>query len=290
MPGAKKDESPLKPFYRLMKIIVSLLTAIVVLYSCSPKNPYAATNKKYREQANRMAKNISRIPADSLLSDSMKVPQQWVGTVNFSLRKPSFVIIHHTAQKSCEETLKTFTLERTQVSAHYVICKDGTLYHMLNDYLRAWHAGNSKWGGMSDINSSSIGIEIDNDGKDIFTEAQINVLLGLLAKLKKTHGIPSANFIGHSDIAPTRKVDPNVNFPWKRLADNGFGLWYSDTTNTIVPADFNPKTALRIIGYDISNYPAAVEAFRRHFTTIDGKGELTEPEKKVLFVLMGKYL
>lgn len=273
-----------------MKNIVSLLVAIIVLYSCSPKNPYAATNKKYRDQAKQLAKNISRIPADSLLSDSMKIPPQWVGTVNFGLRKPSFVIIHHTAQKSCEETLKTFTLERTQVSAHYVICKDGTLYHMLNDYLRAWHAGNSKWGGMGDINSSSIGIEIDNNGKDVFTEAQINVLLGLLAKLKKSHGIPAANFIGHSDIAPTRKVDPNVNFPWKRLADNGFGLWYSDTTNTIIPADFNPKTALRIIGYDISNYSAAVEAFRRHFISVDGKGDLTEPEKKVLYVLMGKYL
>ena len=273
-----------------MKNIVSLLIAVIVLYSCSPKNPYAASNKKYRDQVKQLARNISRIPSDSLLSDSMKVPQQWVGTVNFGLRKPSFVIIHHTAQKSCEQTLKTFTLERTQVSAHYVICKDGTLHHMLNDYLRAWHAGNSKWGGMGDINSSSIGIEIDNDGKEIFTEAQVNVLLGLLAKLKKTHGIPSANFIGHSDIAPTRKVDPNVNFPWKRLADNGFGLWYSDTTNTIVPSDFNSKTALRIIGYDISNYPAAVEAFRRHFISVDGKGELTEPEKKVLFVLMGRYL
>lgn len=233
---------------------------------------------------------IRRIPADSLMADSMKIPAQWVGTTNFGLRKPSYVIIHHTAQKSCEQTLKTFTLERTSVSSHYVICEDGTLHHMLNDYLRAWHAGNSKWGGMGDINSSSIGIEIDNDGTEVFTEAQINVLLGLLTRLKKTHGIPAANFIGHSDIAPGRKVDPNVHFPWKKLADNGFGLWYGDTTNVVVPQSFDSKIALRIIGYNISNYSNAVEAFRRHFISANAKGDLSEAEKKVLYVLMEKYL
>src|SRR6478736_2407996 len=218
-----------------MKNLLLLLTTVIVLYSCASTNPYAASNKKYKEQAKQLGKMISRIPADSILSDSMKIPSQWVGTTNFGLRKPAYVIIHHTAQKSCEQTLKTFTLERTAVSAHYVICEDGTLHHMLNDYLRAWHAGNSRWGNAGDINSSSIGIEIDNDGTETFTEAQINVLLGLLAKLKKTHGIPASNFIGHSDIAPGRKVDPNVNFPWKRLAENGFGLWYGDTTNVTVP-------------------------------------------------------
>ena len=273
-----------------MKQLLLLTIAGFILHSCAPKNPYAASNKKYREQVKELSKLISRLPADSLLSDSMKIPSQWVGTTNFGLRKPGYVIIHHTAQKSCEQTLKTFTLDRTAVSAHYVICEDGTLHHMLNDYLRAWHAGSSKWGNMTDINSSSIGIEIDNDGSEVFTEAQINVLLGLLAKLKKTHTIPAANFIGHSDIAPGRKVDPNVNFPWKRLADNGFGLWYGDTTNITIPADFNPSMALRIIGYNTANYTAAVEAFRRHFISVEGKGELTEAEKKILYVLMGKYL
>jgi N-acetylmuramoyl-L-alanine amidase len=189
-----------------MSFRVSLLLTVVVtlfVYSCTPR-PYAATNKQYKKQAKELAKNISAVPKDSLLADSMKFPASWVGTTNFGLRKPSSVIIHHTAQKSCEQTLKTFTLERTQVSSHYVICEDGTLHHMLNDYLRAWHAGAGKWGGQSDINSSSIGIEIDNDGTEVFTEAQINTLLGLLATLKKTHNIPTANFIGHADIAPTR--------------------------------------------------------------------------------------
>jgi N-acetylmuramoyl-L-alanine amidase len=269
--------------------LIAAIIVITVLYSCAPK-PYAATNKQYKKQAKELAKNISAIPKDSLLADSMKIPADWVGTINFGLRKPNAVIIHHTAQKSCEQTLKTFTLERTQVSAHYVICKDGTLHHMLNDYLRAWHAGAGKWGGQTDINSSSIGIEIDNDGTEIFTEAQMNCLLGLLANLKKTYAIPTANFIGHGDIAPTRKVDPNVNFPWKNLADSGFGLWYSDTTGIEVPVDFNTSYALRIVGYDISNLAAATQAFRRHFLTVEKAGEFTEPEKKVLFVLMKKYL
>lgn len=272
-----------------MKKLLVLLLTTAALYSCSPKNPYAATNKQYKAKVRQLAAALRSIPADSTLADSMKLPSYWVGTTNFGLRKPSYVIIHHTAQKSCEQTLKTFTLERTQVSAHYVICEDGTLYHMLNDYLRAWHAGNSKWGTMADINSSSIGIEIDNDGKEVFSEAQINVLLGLLAKLKKTHGIAAANFIGHSDIAPTRKVDPNVHFPWKRLADNGFGLWYGDTTGITVPVNFDSRSALRIIGYDISNLAAATEAFRRHFISVDAKGELSEAEKKILYVLMEKY-
>ncbi|MEO6584108.1 MAG: N-acetylmuramoyl-L-alanine amidase, partial [Ferruginibacter sp.] len=176
-------------------------TAVVILFfvlinGCAPK-PYATTNKIYRTKAKAFARQLQAIPVDSIRADSLKLPGYWAGTTNFSMRKPNFVILHHTAQKSCDETLKTFTLERTQVSAHYVICKDGTLYHMLNDYLRAWHAGAAKWGNNTDINSSSVGIEIDNNGFDIFSEAQINTLLGLLATLKKKHAIPAANFIGH---------------------------------------------------------------------------------------------
>lgn len=260
-----------------------------LMYSCAPK-PYAATNMAYKKQVNELAKQLKKMPGDSLLADSMKIPQHWVGTTNFGLRKPNAVIIHHTAQKSCEQTLKTFTTNKSQVSSHYVICEDGTLHQMLNDYLRAWHAGSGKWSGQSDINSSSIGIEIDNDGKEPFTEAQINCLLGLLKQLKKTHNITTSNFIGHAEIAPTRKVDPSVNFPWQRLAENGFGYWYDDTSNLAVPADFNSTYALRIIGYDISNLAAATTAFRRHFLTVDKAGEFTEPEKKVLYAVMRKYL
>ncbi|HTL08407.1 MAG TPA: N-acetylmuramoyl-L-alanine amidase [Chitinophagaceae bacterium] len=221
-------------------------------------------------------------------ADSFQAPPYEAATINFNIRKPNFVVIHHTAQNSCAQTLQTFTNARTQVSAHYVICKDGTIHHMLNDYLRAWHGGAAKWGSSTDINSSSIGIEIDNNGYEIFTDAQISSLLRLLGNLKKQYNIPPANFIGHADIAPGRKVDPNRNFPWQYLASNGFGIWY-DTTNIQLPANFNPMQALRIIGYNIQDSASAVYSFKLHFIQADSSKEINDQDKKVLFDLMRKY-
>ena len=208
----------------------------------------------------------------------------WAGTINFNLRKPNFVIIHHTAQNSCQQTLRTFTMSSTQVSAHYVICKDGTVHHMLNDYFRAWHAGAAKWGNLTDINSSSIGIEIDNNGYETFSDAQVGSLLQLLDTLKRKYAIPAANFIGHADIAPSRKVDPNIHFPWKQLAEKGFGRWYGDTTNLSVPKGFDHLQALRLIGYDVRDSIAATLAFKRHFLQ-DTLYPLKEADKKILYQL-----
>ncbi|HEX2607437.1 MAG TPA: N-acetylmuramoyl-L-alanine amidase [Flavisolibacter sp.] len=263
-------------------IPVFVLSSLLFMY-CN-KNPYAATNKSYKKQAKAYSKVIRQAPLpDSLVTGS------WVGTTNFNMRKPNFVIIHHTAQNSCDQTLKTFTLPRTQVSAHYVICKDGTIHHMLNDYLRAWHGGVAKWGNNTDINSSSIGIEIDNNGFEPFTDQQITNLIQLLTNLKKAYGIPQANFIGHADIAPTRKNDPNVNFPWKVLSEKGFGLWWSDTTGVTVPADFNNLQALRIIGYDIKDSTAVIRTFKRKFEQIDKDSLLNDKDRKILYTLYRKY-
>ncbi|MBS1510139.1 MAG: N-acetylmuramoyl-L-alanine amidase [Bacteroidetes bacterium] len=263
---------------------LALFTALTIMISCS-SNKYTSTNKAYKKQVKAFAKELRKQPAPV---DSALMAAQWVGTTNFGLRKPSFVIIHHTAQNSCDSTLRTFTLPRTQVSAHYVICKDGTIHHMLNDYLRAWHAGVSKWGNLTDINSSSIGIELDNNGSEPFTDAQINSLLHLLKKLKKDNNIPTANFIGHSDIAPKRKVDPNKYFPWQLLAQNGFGYWY-DTTNVKVPATFNAMQSLRIIGYDTRDTVAAIKAFKLHFEQMDSIPAIREADKKVIYDLSKKY-
>ena len=216
-----------------------------------------------------------------------KAPAYWVGTTNFNLRKPNFVIIHHTAQNSCDQTLQTFTLPRTQVSAHYVICKDGTLHHLLNDYLRAWHGGVAKWGSLSDINSASIGIELDNNGFEKFSEPQLKSLFVLLDTLKSRFNIPTNNFIGHADIAPTRKNDPNINFPWQTLAQKGFGSWYGDTTNLTLPDNFNTIQALRIVGYDTKDSLAAIQAFKRHFLSDSTLG-LQESGKRVLYNIMLK--
>lgn len=266
-----------------MKKWLAPIIVVAILYSCST-GQYAGTNKMYRKQVKAYAKILAEYP----VKDSFATAADWVGTTNFSMRRPNYVIIHHTAQNSCEQTLKTFTLPRTQVSSHYVICKDGTVHHMLNDLLRGHHAGVSKWGNATDLNSSSIGIEIDNNGYEVFTNEQIASLLLVLDRLKKAYNIPAANFIGHADIAPGRKVDPNRNFPWQKLAQNGFGLWY-DTINVKVPADFSPVQALRIIGYDVKNEKNAIQSYKIHFVQQDTTKVINEADKKILYDLMKKY-
>src|SRR5687767_631324 len=106
-----------------------LLVLGTLITSCAA-NPYAATNRAYKKNSKELAKVLRQLPLEPSPSD-------WVGTTNFGLRKANYVIIHHTAQGSTDQTLRTFTLPRTQVSAHYVIGRDGKVYHMLNDYLRA---------------------------------------------------------------------------------------------------------------------------------------------------------
>jgi N-acetylmuramoyl-L-alanine amidase len=268
--------------------LLLLLTAFI-LVSCSPKGPYAVTNKVYKHQSDSMAKVIE-LEQPAMLADSagVPVPSAFVGTVNFNMRKPNYVIIHFTAQDSLGQTLKTFTVVKTQVSAHYVVGKDGKVVHMLNDYLRAWHAGISKWGSISDMNSCSIGIEIDNNGNEPFTDPQIKSLLALLAQLKKAYNIPATNFIGHQDIAPLRKPDPGPFFPWKVLAQHGFGYW-SDDVLELAPDNFDYTTALRLIGYDTSNITAAIVAFKRHFVQTDISPTLTQLDLNVLYNVYQKY-
>ncbi|MEJ7737916.1 MAG: N-acetylmuramoyl-L-alanine amidase [Chitinophagaceae bacterium] len=263
-------------------LLVFILAVSCSLYHCTP-NPFAKTNRQYRKQAKMIVKSIRAVP-QIIVTDSMPKASWQVGTTNFNLRKPNFVIIHHTAQNSCLQTLQTFTLPRTQVSAHYVICKDGSIYHMLNDYLRAWHGGIGKWGSLTDINSSSLGIELDNNGFEPFPSPQLSSLLVLLDTLKSRYSIPAANFVGHADIAPTRKNDPNIYFPWKLLSDKGFGTWYTDTTGILVPENFNNIQALRIIGYDVTDSIAAILAFKRHFVQ-DTTPVINERDVKILYNL-----
>lgn len=283
------------------KISYAGLVLLGVLTAACVRNPYAATNKVYRQQVKALVRQLQAQPSN--VADSLPAPPYWVGTVNFNLRKPNYVIIHHTAQNSTEQTLKTFTLSKTQVSAHYVIGRDGQTYHMLNDYLRAWHGGIARWGSISDINSVSIGIELDNNGSEPFQEAQLTSLLKVLAGLKRTYNIPAANFIGHGDIAPVRKNDPSAQFPWARLAARGFGLWYdaavlTDTTAVPFAADslgrplpgLTPREALRIIGYDTQDLNAAIVAFKRHFVQTDVSPVLTENDRRILYAIYRKAL
>jgi N-acetylmuramoyl-L-alanine amidase len=266
-----------------------LLLFAIFIVSCSPKGPYALTNKVYKNHTDSITRVIQlEQPAMLMDSTGLAVPSEFVGTVNFNMRKPNYVILHFTAQDSMQQTLKTFTIVRTQVSAHYVVGKDGKVYHMLNDYLRAWHAGISKWGSISDMNSCSIGIEIDNNGNEPYTAPQVKSLLALLTYLKKAYNIPATNFIGHQDIAPLRKPDPGPYFPWKILAQHGFGYW-SDDVLELAPDNFDYTTALRLIGYDTSNINAAIVAFKRHFVQTDIKPQLTQLDLNVLYNVYKKY-
>ncbi len=241
----------------------TFLILLIGVYACS-SFPYAKTNRQYNRQAKTLAKKLIASPVTQS-ENQLPLAEKWVGTTNFDLRKPNFVVIHHTAQNACDQTLKTFTLERTKVSAHYVICKDGTVHHMLNDYMRAWHGGIGSWGNNTDLNSSSIGIEIDNNGFEPFEPAQINSLLKLLGQLKNKYQIPVDHFVGHSDIAPRRKVDPNIHFPWKTLFEKGYGIWFEPDTNYQLPAGLSIQHALSLVGYDTKDSIAAILAFKRHF-------------------------
>lgn len=216
-----------------------------------------------------------------------------LGSFNFGLRKPQFIILHHTAQDSVERTFFTFNHLDLEVSSHYLIGKNGIIYPLVSDYLRAWHAGVSSWGSVVDINSVSVGIELDNNGRDSFPEVQIVALMKLLVYLKEKYKIPTANFVGHLDIAPGRKVDPSPLFPWQKLADSGFGYWYDAPSPQIkVPADFNPIEGLRMIGYNIENVGIALSAFRQHFfQESDNRSEkISRREREVLYILSRKYL
>lgn len=249
----------------------------------------AYANQTYDRLTSDYADTILAKPAQNI--KDVEYAESFIGTTNFNLRKPQYVIIHHTSQASVKQTVRTFTLERTEVSAHYVIGRDGKVQHMLNDYLRAWQAGTGKWNSITDMNSCSIGIELDNNGFEPFTEKQIKALMGVLQALKERFNIPQGNFIGHGDYAPVRKNDPNVYFPWNKLAAKGFGYWYGDTTGVEVPKEFNEYLALRIIGYDVSSVSKAIIAFRRHFCGVESPEKVLSPEeRKVLYKLYTKYL
>jgi len=191
-------------------------------------------------------------------------PSQWIPSPNFDARRPNLVIIHHTSDDTMAQALRTLTTPERKVSAHYLIDRKGTVLQLVDESARAWHAGKSWWGGDSDINSASIGIELDNNGSEPFADAQIDALLGVLADIRQRNNIPAANFIGHADVAPTRKDDPSPLFPWKRLAEQGFGLW-CDAPWPAAPAGYDLALALTALGYDPATPEASRHAFRSHF-------------------------
>ena len=206
---------------------------------------------------------------------------------NFDERRPNFVILHHTSDENAAQALATLRDPARKVSSHYLIARDGKIYYLVDELARAWHAGESYWGGNRDLNSASIGIELDNDGEEPFAGAQIEALLALLADIRERYGIPAANILGHGDVAPGRKVDPSRWFPWQQLAEHGFGLW-CDPPYSPAPPDLDTATLLAVFGYDVANLEAAIAAFKRHFAPHDASQEMTEQDRALLQCLVSR--
>ena len=186
------------------------------------------------------------------------------------------LVLHYTGMKSAEDALARLCDPNAKVSAHYTIDEDGTVYAMVPEDRRAWHAGVSYWAGGTDINARSIGIELVNPGHEFgyraFAEDQIAALTTLCHSILMRHPIASARVLGHSDVAPARKDDPGELFPWARLAKAGIGLWPQP-----LESDLGPE-ALSRFGYDPDAPPdKAITAFQRHFRPrkLDG---LWDPE------------
>lgn len=150
---------------------------------------------------------------------------------NFNERKASpldMLIIHYTGMKSGEEALQRMCDPDAEVSAHYMIEEDGRIYQLVEEGMRAWHAGKSYWDGRNDINSHSIGIELVNPGHEWgyrdFSEIQISRLIELIQDIKTRHAIRAEYVLGHSDVAPERKLDPGELFPWDRLVEKRLAI------------------------------------------------------------------
>ena len=138
---------------------------------------------------------------------------------NFDKRKlpVSMIVIHYTETKTCEQALRILCDPNAakRVSSHWVIDRDGTVYRLVDEAKRAWHAGKSFWDGIEDCNSASIGIELVNDGAEVYPQPQLDALVELCGEIRSRHAI--RHIVGHSEIAPDRKRDPGPLFPWALL-------------------------------------------------------------------------
>jgi N-acetylmuramoyl-L-alanine amidase len=149
-------------------------------------------------------------------------------SVNSSVRtsKIEYIILHYT-EIPLQDALTRLISAKSEVSAHYLIKKDGEVLQLVDDYKIAWHAGKSSWKNFTHLNRHSLGIEIDNSGISEFSSIQIESCIELCLYLLNKHNINPARVIGHSDVAPDRKIDPGIFFDWQRLAKHGLGWWHN---------------------------------------------------------------
>lgn len=224
------------------------------------------------------------------------LPHRIQTSPNFGKRgfgqKPTLLILHYTGMKDAQAACDWLCDERSEVSSHYLIDDQGGIVQLVDEANRAWHAGLSCWHDETDINSASIGIEIQNlghaGGSPEFPYVQMQAVAGLCKDIVQRHEISARNVLAHSDVAPGRKADPGEKFDWGFLFNNGVGHWVKP--EPISGGSFlqmgdqgDPVMALqgmlRLYGYDIeasgtfeARTKIVVEAFQRHFrpTKVDG--------------------
>ncbi|AEC20241.1 putative exported hydrolase [Pusillimonas sp. T7-7] len=196
-----------------------------------------------------------------------------------------FVVLHYTSASN-ETSLKI--LSERNVSSHYLVTKEARphVYQLVGENRRAWHAGVSAWFDRSDMNSGSIGIEIVNQGRegeqwDPYDPVQMQVVAALLQDIIRRHQIKPHNIVGHSDIAPQRKIDPGPLFPWKQLADQGIGRWYDEGKARLYEQEF-----LTMGLPDIAWVQAQL---RRLGYTVPDSGELDKASKNVIAAFQMHY-
>lgn len=144
-------------------------------------------------------------------------------------QQPELIVIHYTAMGSAEAALNRLCDPQYEVSAHYLITRDGTLYQLVDETMRAWHAGAGEWQGQGDVNSRSIGIELDNTGDHPFSDPQMHGLERLIKDIMQRWQISAQGVIGHSDMAPGRKIDPGARFDWQRLVHQNLAAASGDS-------------------------------------------------------------
>lgn len=174
---------------------------------------------------------------------------------------PDMVVLHYTAMASCAEARARLCDPVAEVSAHWLISETGEVEALVPEQRRAWHAGAGRWGAVADVNSRSIGIELANDGRMPFAEAQMAALERVLAGIMARWGIAPERVIGHSDMAPDRKADPGPRFDWRRLALGGLSVWPAAGVADV--AEFAP--AARAFGYAVADEGLLLRAFRLRF-------------------------
>lgn len=204
------------------------------------------------------------------------------------------LVLHYTGMESCADALDRLCDPEAKVSAHWLVDEDGTVYRLVGEDRRAWHAGVAHWRGHGDVNARSVGIELHNPGHEFgyrpFPEAQMAALVPLCREILARHPIPARNVVGHSDVAPARKQDPGERFDWPRLAAAGIGLWPAGPPAADRAADVAEIQArLAAYGYGVpasgaldDATRAVLAAFQRHFRPAAVTGE---PDAETVAVL-----